>query len=205
MVKWRPSANCLLTLKQLGFSPQQIDRALTTYHPVGSAPNDEGFKRALTSAPEISNEQHQGLKAAAQIPLAWKPSTATERTLIQRGFSQDIIAHYREIFVIQTRESGTVLRSPDAAFKGYCRDRSKALPKPIPTDWLPAVSTIEEVAVHTGRDWNHITDQLSRFIDLHQHSMAADWDGRFLSWMLERNSHGSLSERQGVLAVIDPL
>ena len=183
MQGWRPSASCMLTLKQLGFSPRQINEALTTYRQNCDDPDDQGFSKALISAPSISDDQHTQLHACAKIPLSWQPSAVIENNLRRQGFEREAITHYRSVFIVRARETDIVLRDPDGAFLEFCRCRPRALAEPMPPDWIPEVSTIEAAMDLTGFDWDHVTDRLSRFLDLHQHSMASDWNAKFLSWV----------------------
>ena len=188
MQGWLPSASCLLTLKQLGFSPHQIDQALTTYRQNCDDPDDRGFSKSLTSAPTTSEEQYTQLHASAKIPLNWKPSTATENKLYRLGYEHETISHYCSVFIVRARESDIVLQDPGAAFLEFCRGRPRVLAVPMPPDWIPEVSAIEAVMDHTGFDWDHVTDRLSRFLDIHQYSTASDWNAKFLSWMTSQDT-----------------
>ncbi len=180
---WQPSAGCLLTLKQLGFSPRQIDQALTSYQRSCDQPSDLGFQKVLMAAADTSHEQHAQLRAVARIPLNWTPSKAIENELARLGFDSEVITHYRTMYVIRARESDEIVQNPDAAFLAYCLKRPRALAGPMPEDWIPEAATIKTAMVRTGLDWNHITDRLTQFLSLHQYSVASDWNAKFLSWV----------------------
>jgi hypothetical protein len=182
---WTPSTNARLTLKQLGLSQAQITQAVDHYTGRGGEKTDREFMRfARDQLTSPLLDQH--LQQTASIPVSWQPEEGTCRELRSAGYQPEAIAHYRDLFVINTREQGRALRYPDAAFLAFCRRRPAALAGPIPSDWIPRVSTVQQLISERQYPPEWITAHIETFIHHHQHKCSPDWDRTFQAWITDR-------------------
>ncbi|MEM1154743.1 MAG: hypothetical protein AAGI44_11425 [Pseudomonadota bacterium] len=183
MQRWRPSARCMLSLKQLGFTPLQIDQTLSLYLESTDQPSDAGFRSALKANTRLCDDVQAKLRNRAKMSLHWQPTSYVTEALSCQGFDSDAITYYRSTFVVRARESGEVICDPDAAFIAYCRTKPRRLAEPLPPDWVPEAATITTAMVRTNWDWYAITDQLAQFLHTHQYALSSDWNATFLSWI----------------------
>ena len=183
MGQWQLTAKTLLTLKQLGFSPEQTRQALSQYCLEHNQHDDLAFMQYLQASPSVTQEHRQQIVARAQLPLVWRPSPQTERALVRQGFAKEVITHYAALFIIRTREERQLLSNSDAAFATFCEHRPKRLPEPMPDNWMPRVFDLESILQTVCPDMDYITGQIGKFIEHHRYSVATDWDDRFMLWI----------------------
>lgn len=184
-VAWIPSTNARLTLKQLGLSQAQFTQAVDDYTDRGGEKTDRDFMRfarKLLTSPSLEDQIQQ----TASIPVSWQPGQDTSRQLRSAGYQPGAIAHYRDLFVVNAREQGRALRYPDAAFLAFCQRRPAALPEPMPRDWIPRPSTVQQLIEERPHHAEWIMDQIDAFIHHHQHKCSTNWDRTFQAWIADR-------------------
>ncbi len=147
-MQWQPSQKTRLTLKQLGFSQDNVRNRLKRYSNVSVEPNDRDFLRLFIGSPVLDNSHYRLLHQAAQLPLFWQPERDLCKSLHRAGYTADAISHYRDLFVIRVREEGRVVANPDTEFRRYCQSRPKRIVSPIHDDWQPDRDTLHRLVQH---------------------------------------------------------
>ncbi|MEX0828161.1 MAG: DnaT-like ssDNA-binding domain-containing protein [Haliea sp.] len=182
---WIPSTNARLTLKQLGLSQAQITQAVDHYAGRGGEKTDREFMRFARNKLTSLSLEYQ-IQQTASIPVSWQPEQGTSHQLRSSGYQPEAIAHYRDLFVVNAREQGRALRYPDAAFLAFCQHRPAALQAPMPRDWIPRPSTVQQLVEEGQHSSEWITDQIEIFIHHYQHKCSANWDRTFQAWIADR-------------------
>ena len=182
---WQPSHNARLTLRQLGLSAHRIAAAADTYARQSGDKSDLAFMRYAREHAH-SPALERGTAKVLEIPLNWQPPRAVEDRLHAAGYHRDAIAHYRELFVISTREQGRVLRDPGKAFFAFCQGRTPALQAPLPSNWLPNATTLNALVQNGQVERSEIPECIHRFVCSHSETLSANWDHCFQEWVQRR-------------------
>lgn len=146
MASWQLNQKTRLSLKQLGFSADQVHQGLHRYRNKEVELNEESFLHEFARSVLLGSYEHTLLRKAAQLPLSWKPEADLYQLLSNAGYTVDAIHHYRDLFVVLIREEGRVVRNPDGDFRRFCQARPKQLPSPITPDWQPSQDTLDLLA-----------------------------------------------------------
>ncbi len=178
-----PSAKTKLTLKQLGFTSVQIQSALDNYHQYFSSYNAKEFLREFVWLTRVDEHQYAQLISDAQIPLHWRPSEEVKKTLLNEGYTEVAIAHYRDLFVIGAREQSWIARDPNRAFKAFCKRKTVKLPELLPHDWVPSKAIVEDLIAIVCSNRDYIVCQLARFIHHYHDEIHHDWDHKFKQYV----------------------
>jgi hypothetical protein len=108
--QWEPSFNARTTLKQLGINESQLRRSLIEYRRISTHPSDREYQVFVIDQTNIH---------FPTLNIDWYPNTNTLKILDVKGYSQIVINHYVDLFVLKIRESRAVLIEPNAAFLAF--------------------------------------------------------------------------------------
>ncbi|MFV0277349.1 MAG: hypothetical protein ACK5HY_09220 [Parahaliea sp.] len=189
---WQPSRNACLTLKQLGLSAAQIQASVEAFRDDAAEQTDLAFMRFARDA--AGNEAvAQRVANLLELPLHWQPPDNITCALLASGYQPDAIAHYRGLFVLMAREKGRALRDPGKAFFAFCCHRCTRLPAPLPSEWLPATITLQQLISEQGLSPSRIPEVIEHFTRTHQDKLSADWDNTFATWIAKGRAPGAQS------------
>lgn len=149
---WMPTQKTRLLLKQMGVTQATITSCLQSFkkderidgHLVSchTQINDKGFITFVLNSTALDDESHAEIKKAALLPLSWQENHHTVKLLADKGLTAQLIADYRDLFILQSREQGRLMSNADYCFRLFCGNRPVSVAKRLPIDWRPSDKVI---------------------------------------------------------------
>jgi hypothetical protein len=107
---WQPSFNTRATLKQLGVKISLLEQSTAEYRAISDCPNDKEYQYFVIKQIKIE---------FPILSLSWVPNKNVVEVLLKKRYSQIVITHYKDLFIIKNREERAVIVEPNAAFLSY--------------------------------------------------------------------------------------
>lgn len=180
---WEPNSSTKLSLAQMGFSSSQVSDAIRRYGEMKVNHSDKHFLSKFKFLMGREAREHAVLENISQLPIEWEPSDYNRKLLLDEGYDNSSISHYRDLFVLSVRETKSSITSPNSAFLAYCRNRRKNLPTYLPDNWIPSKELIEEIANTVCPDIEFITSRIDRFVSTYSAAYNYNWNDKFKEYI----------------------
>lgn len=162
--KWQANTDTRLTLKQFNVPAKEARKFEHEYAQSCPHPSNEEF---LALCIERFVEPHQ--ERCPPVPLDWRPDAVTTSTLKEAGYSEALILHAADLFVMQQRESSSRAISYKAYFVQFVKTRFPQKDRQSKYGWYPSAAAEAELALR-GVDREAMLNALNEYRQLPRHN-----------------------------------
>jgi len=193
----------MLSLKQLGYSPKNIEESVARYQEASEIPGDREFLTYIGSNQVGGKPLREDVMSRAQLPIAWSPSSDATDDLLTSGYHPEDIKNVRDDFILLARENASVIANPDAAFLSFFKKRYPQPPEKIPVNWNPCPRVVNEWR-QQGRSMKKLRYLTDRFVMYWREEGGRNlpWDKLFMDY-LQRNGHASAAKARTPSSAVD--